>query len=54
MVWRDVETGEIKGEANIASSFRVENGKITRYARFDDLSSALTDAGLTQADVIEH
>ena len=53
-VWRDVDTGEVKSEAKVASSFRVENGKITRYARFDDLSSALADAGLTEADVIEH
>jgi hypothetical protein len=53
-VWRDVDTGDVKGEADVASSFRVVNGRVTRFARFDDLGSALADAGLTEADVIEH
>lgn len=52
-VWRDADTGDIKGEADVASSFRVSNGKVIRYARFDDLASALADVGLTEANGIE-
>jgi limonene-1,2-epoxide hydrolase len=51
-VWRNVETGAVSGDADIASSFQVTNGRIVRYGRFDDLASALEDAKLTKADKI--
>ena len=51
-VWRDVQTGVINGEAWIASSFRVANGRVTRFARFDDVASALGDADLTEDDEV--
>ena len=51
-VWRAPETNEIKGDQIVASSFRVENGRVVRYARFDDLEEALRDASLTSADEV--
>jgi hypothetical protein len=47
-VWRDVDTKDIKGEADLGSSFRVVDGHVTRYARFDTLALALEDAELTE------
>ncbi len=49
-VWRSLETNEITGDRIVASSFRVENGRVTRYERFDDLDSALREAGLEWRD----
>ncbi len=51
-VWRSAEMGEVQGEADIASSFRVVSGHVTHYARYDDLETALARAGLVQADDI--
>jgi hypothetical protein len=51
--WRDVDTGEIKGESDLASSFRVANGRVIRFARFDDVASAQAHAGLTEADEVK-
>lgn len=48
--WRSPETGEVTGEADVASSFRVEEQRVMRVARFDSLDQALHDAGLTIAD----
>jgi hypothetical protein len=52
-VWRDVDTGEIKGESDLASSFRVANGRVIRFARFDDVASALAHAGLAEEDEVK-
>jgi SnoaL-like domain len=49
-VWRSAETGEVTGEAEIASCFRVEGGRVARFARYDSLDGALADAGLTHGD----
>ena len=49
-VWRSVETGDVMGEQDLASWFRVANGQVTQYARSDSLDEALAAAGLTQAD----
>jgi ketosteroid isomerase-like protein len=49
-IWRSAETGEVIGEAQVASSFRVEQGRIVRVARYDTLEQALDDAGLTGDD----
>ncbi len=45
-VWRDVDTGAPRGEADLASVFRVENNRVTYYARYDLLDQALAAAGV--------
>jgi hypothetical protein len=52
-VWRSIETGKVQGEADVASSFHVVSGRVTQFARYDDLETALAQAGLGQADEIE-
>jgi hypothetical protein len=49
-VWRSVETGAVAGERDIASRFRVDGERIVQFARYDSLSAALAEAGLTFAD----
>jgi hypothetical protein len=49
-VWRDVGSGALAGEADLASAFRVGDGKVARFARHDTLDAALADGGLTVAD----
>lgn len=51
-VWRSTDTGEVMGEADIASQFRVRGEQIIQYARYDSLDAALAGAGLTYADEI--
>ncbi len=51
-VWRSTDTGEVIGEADIASQFRVRGEQITQFARYDSLDDALAGAGLTYADEI--
>lgn len=47
-VWR--ADGNVIGEAAIASRFVVDKQRVTLYARYDDLATALADAGLTEDD----
>ncbi len=49
-VWRDAETGEIRGEAGVATRFRVVDGQVAEMERYDPLLAALRVAGLTEAD----
>ena len=49
-VWRSVETGDVTGERDIASRFRVDGERIVQFARYDSLSEALAEADLTFAD----
>ena len=51
-VWRSVETGEVTGEHNIASRFRVDGQRIVQFARYDSLDLALDEAGLNYSDEI--
>jgi len=51
-VWRAVDTGAVNGEANLASQFRVEDGRVVQFTRDDDLAIALKEAGLTDADEV--
>jgi hypothetical protein len=51
-VWRSLETGAVTGEADLASRFRVESGKIVQYARFDTLAAALAETDLRSEDEI--
>ncbi len=49
-VWRSVETGEVIGEADMASQFSVSGERVTKFARYDSLDEALTKSGLEQTD----
>lgn len=49
-VWRSVETGEVQGEADLASRFRVADGRVVQFARHDQLDQALEAAGLDATD----
>ena len=49
-VWRSVETGEVTGEADLASRFRVHGQCVVQFARHDSLDAALADAGLDYSD----
>jgi hypothetical protein len=51
-VWRSVESGDVIGEADVASQFRVKGGRVTQYARYDSLDEALEAARLNDADEI--
>jgi ketosteroid isomerase-like protein len=50
-VWRDPQSGAVRGEAEVATRFVVADGQVAEMQRYDDgLSSALRAAGLTRAD----
>lgn len=51
-VWRDLDTGAVTGERDLASAYRVAGGRVARVARHDDLAAALADAGLDAADEV--
>lgn len=51
-VWRSAETGEEVDAQTLASSFHVSNGRVTRFARYDNLDDALAEAGLSHADKV--
>jgi hypothetical protein len=49
-VWRAPEAGEATGERELASAFRIEDGQVIWFGRFDSLDAALAAAGLHGAD----
>jgi ketosteroid isomerase-like protein len=49
-VWRDPQTGDVAGEADVATRFRVAEGRVAEMQRYDELQAALHAAGLTEAD----
>lgn len=51
-VWRSVETGEITGEQDVASRFRIDGQRVGQFARYDTLDVALNEAGLHYSDEI--
>ena len=51
-VWRSVETGDVIGEADIASRFRVDGEWVRQFARYDSLDVALAESGLSYADEV--
>ena len=51
-VWRDLATGAVRGEAEVASFFRVADGLVSHYERRDTLAEALAAAGLTERDAV--
>lgn len=48
-VWHSLDTGEPRGEADLAASFWGAGGRVTRFSRHDALADALRQAGLTEA-----
>ena len=50
-VWRSPE-GDVTGEADLASSFRVAAGRVTQFSRHGKLEEALAQAQLTETDEI--
>ncbi|HEU4885736.1 MAG TPA: hypothetical protein VFT45_26105 [Longimicrobium sp.] len=48
--WRDGGTGEVRGEADVATRFRVADGRVAEMERYDQLFAALRATGLTEAD----
>lgn len=50
-VWRDATTGEIVGEADVATRFRVTGGQVSEIQRYEDTAAALRDAGLSQINL---
>jgi len=51
-VWRSAETGHEPSAATIAARFRIEDGRVTQFERFDTIDAALAAAGLGPADEI--
>jgi hypothetical protein len=51
-VWRSGESGEVIGEADLASRFLVDGRRIVLFARYDSLEVALAEAGLDARDEI--
>ncbi len=51
-VWRAPQDNQPLGQAAVASFFQVNATQVIHYARYDDLATALTAAGLTHADEI--
>ena len=49
-VWRALATGAVVGEATLASLFRVQQGQVVAFARYDALETALDVAQLTVND----
>lgn len=49
-VWRSAESGEVTGEADLASQFSVNGGRVERFARYDSLDEALNRSGLGRSD----
>jgi hypothetical protein len=50
--WRSIESGEVQSESDLASSFWVGQGRVIRFARYDQLDDALAEASLTTADEV--
>ena len=51
--WRAPENGEITGTAQVATIFRVQQGRITAILRHEDLATALAAAGLSSDDLVQ-
>ena len=53
-VWRPTEPGEDASRQEIATVFRVRDGRVDRVIRHPDLESALMAAGLSASDEVRH
>jgi ketosteroid isomerase-like protein len=52
-VWRDVATGTVVGEADVATRFVVRHGQVAELERYPDADTALRAASLTIADALD-
>ena len=48
--WQSSATGGVPSEADLASRFRVRDEQVIEFERYDDLASALTAAGMSEAN----
>jgi hypothetical protein len=51
-VWRDPASGAVRGEADVATRFRVAERQVVELQRFDHLDASLAEAGLSPADEV--
>lgn len=51
-IWVSPETGEVVGESDVASVFRVRQGRVAYCARFDTLAAALAHAELDETHLV--
>jgi ketosteroid isomerase-like protein len=51
-LWRSTETGAPLSEADMASRYKVTQGKIAQYQRYDSLDSAFKDADINESDEV--
>jgi hypothetical protein len=51
-LWRSAETGEVVGQKEVATVFRVQGSQIVSLARYDTLEAALGQAGLMGEDLV--
>jgi len=51
--WRDTRTGEVTGEATVATVFKLDGGLVAGVFRHDSLADALGSAGLDAWDKVE-
>ena len=49
--WLDPNNGQVVGSQPVATHFTVEYGLITRIMRHDQLTTAMSEAGLTTSDM---
>jgi hypothetical protein len=52
-VWRDVATGAVVGEADVATRFVVRQGRVAELERYTDAEAALRAASLTVGDALD-
>lgn len=52
-VWRSVATGDLQGEADLATSFRVVGGRVARISRYEKLEDAFGQTRLGEADAYD-
>jgi len=50
-IWHDVASGAVRGEADVATRFRVVAGQVSEIQRYDEVAGALRDAGLSSSDI---
>ena len=49
-IWRSRETGAVIGEADVATRFKVADGRVAQLERYESLDDALRGAELTEAN----
>lgn len=52
-VWRSVATGDLQGEADLATSFRVVGGRVTQISRYEKLEDAFGQTRLSEVNTYD-